>query len=181
MKLNAIIEIPKKSDVKYEFNRETKQIEVDRVLYGSMSYPQNYGFLKEALDYDGDELDMLIIANHSFLPGVVVPVRLLGAMEMIDSGETDTKLIGVIDCDPRFEEYKTLENVPKHLLKEIEDFFANYKNLQNKKVEVLGFKDYNWAVKEYNECVKLMNKYKDVPKAEFIKIMQKEHPEKYKK
>ncbi len=179
MKLTATIEIPKNSNIKYEYDRFTGDISVDRILYGAMYYPQNYGFLKEALDWDGDELDILVIADHSFLPGTKVPCRVLGAMEMVDGGETDTKLIGVIDCDPRFAHMQTFKDIPEHLLKEIKDFFSNYKNLQNKKVVISGFKDEKWAMKEYEHCVELMNKYKDMPKDEFIKKMKKEHPEKY--
>lgn len=179
MKLNVTIEIPKNSDIKYEYDRKTNQIIVDRILYGSMSYPQNYGFIREALDWDGDELDILVIANHSFMPGVVVPCRILGAMEMVDSGETDTKLIGVIDCDPRFNHINELSDVPEHLLKEIQDFFENYKNLQNKKVIINGFKNKDWAIQEYKHCVELMNKYSNLEKDEFIKKMKNEHPEKY--
>lgn len=179
MKLEAIIEIPKESNVKYEYDRQTGAIKVDRILYGSEVYPQNYGFIPEALDWDGDELDILIIAGQSFQPGVRVPARIIGAMEMIDSGETDTKLIGVIDCDPRYSNINQLKDVPEHLLKEIQNFFQNYKILQNKKVIVKGFRDEEWAVKEYQECVQLMNQYGKLPSEEFVEQMKKLHPEKY--
>lgn len=177
--LNVTVEIPKGSKVKYEYNRANKEISVDRILYGSSGYPQNYGFLKEALDWDGDELDCLVIADQSIGTGIVVPTRIIGAMEMIDDGETDTKLIGVIDCDPRYSHIKSLKNLNQHLLLEIKDFFENYKNLQHKKVIVRGFKDQTWAVKEYKECVSLMNTYGQLPKDEFIKKMKKAHPNKY--
>lgn len=179
MKLNVTIEIPKKSNVKYEYDRKTKQILVDRILFGTEVYPQNYGFIKEALDWDGDELDALVISDHSFMPGVVVPVRVIGAMEMIDDGETDTKLITVIDCDPRFKNINKLSDVSEHTLKEIQNFFETYKLLQNKKVVIKGFKDEIWAEKEYLECVQLMSKFGTMEKDEFIAQMKKEHPEKY--
>lgn len=177
--LNAIIEIPKNSKIKYEYNRETGQIVVDRILYGSSGYPLNYGFIKEALDWDGDELDVLIIADQEFIPGTIVPVRVLGAMEMIDGGETDTKLLGVIDCDVRYKDINNLDDVNKHLLLEIKDFFENYKNLQKKEVIIKGFKDQKWAVKEYEECCKLMQEYGSMDKKEFIKLMKKKYPKKY--
>lgn len=177
--INVTIEIPKKTNVKYEYDRKTKEVCVDRILFGTNVYPQNYGFIKEALDYDGDELDCLVIADQSFSCGIKVPTRILGAMEMIDDGETDTKLIGVIDCDPRYASYKTLNDVPNHCLKEIKDFFQNYKNLQNKKVIVKDFKSTKWAEKEYDTCVKLMKKYGSLEKDEFIAKMHKLHPEKY--
>lgn len=179
MKVNVIIEIPKKSNVKYEYDRTTKAIKVDRILYGSEVYPQNYGFLADALDWDGDELDIFVIADQTFMPGVHVPTRIIGAMEMIDSGETDTKLIGVIDCDPRYSHIKTLSDLNEHTLKEISNFFQNYKILQNKTVVVKGFKDVDWAIAEYNECKQLMNEYGQMDKDEFIALMKNKHPEKY--
>lgn len=180
MKINVTIEIPKNSKIKYEYDRKTKELNVDRILYGPSSYPLNYGFIKEALDWDGDELDALIIADQSFVPGCNVPVRVLGAMEMIDGGETDTKLITVIDVDPRYDHLKSIKDVPKHILLEIEDFFSTYKNLQKKTVVIKGFKDIAWAEKEYQECVELMNKYGSMDKKAFVKKMMKEHPNKYK-
>lgn len=181
MKLNVTIEIPKNSQVKYEYDRKSKQILVDRILYGSMAYPHNYGFIKEALDYDGDELDVLVFADQAFQPGIVVPTRIVGAMEMIDGGETDTKLLAVIDVDPRYNHINTFKDVPQHWLDEIKDFFENYKNLQKKKVQILGFQDEMWARKEINECIELMQKYGSMPKDEFIELMKKERPEKYSK
>lgn len=181
MKLNVTIEIPKNSKIKYEYNRQTKQISVDRILYGPSAYPMNYGFIKEALDWDGDELDALVISDQEFLPGILVPVRVIGAMEMIDSGETDTKLITVIDCDPRYSHINDLKDINQHILKEVQDFFETYKNLQNKKVIIKGFKNKDWAIKEYEECKSLMTKFGTMDKKEFVSKMMKEHPEKYSK
>lgn len=115
------------------------------------------------------------------MPGIKVPVRILGAMEMVDNGEADTKLITVIDCDKRYEHMIKLSDIPEHLLKEIQNFFEQYKQLQNKKVEVIGFRDINWALKEYEECKKMMDEFGHLPKDEFIRIMKIEHPEKYSK
>lgn len=179
IKLITTIEIPKFSKIKYEYNRVDGSINVDRILYGSSGYPQNYGFIKDALDWDGDELDVLVIADQSFQTAVNVPTRIIGAMEMIDGGETDTKLIGVIDCDPRYETFNKLSDIPKHWLDEIQDFFQTYKNLQKKTVVIKGFRDEKWAEKELNECRDLMKKYGKMDKDEFIKKMKIEHPEKY--
>ena len=90
-----------------------------------------------------------------------------------------TKLIGVIDCDPRYSHINSINDINEHLLKEISIFFQNYKILQNKKVVVKGFKEKAWAINEYNECVELMKKYGQLPKEEFIEKMKKEHPDKY--
>lgn len=179
LKLDITIEIPKGSNIKYEYDRKTGQVIVDRILYGSDHYPQNYGFVGNALDWDGDELDCLVIADQSFACGVSVPTRVVGAMEMIDDGETDTKLIGVIACDPRYNHIKTLKDVTPHLLDEMKTFFETYKILQKKKVVIRGFRDLEWAQKEYEECVALMQKYGKEPKDAFVRKMRKLHPEKY--
>ncbi len=178
MKKDVIIEIPKNSKIKYEIENGT--IKIDRILSGSNTYPQNYGFFENTLDWDGDPLDALVISNDSFLPGVIVPVRVLGAMKMIDNGETDTKLITVIDVDKRFENIKSLKDVSKHILDEIQDFFQNYKNLENKFVEVMGFEDIEFATKEFKETQELYNKYKEMDKKEFIEKMKNLYPKKYK-
>lgn len=179
MKINIIVEIPKNSQIKYEYDRMTGKILVNRILYGSNIYPMNYGFIEGALDWDGDELDALIISDQPFIPGAIVPVRVIGAMEMIDDSETDTKLITVIDCDPKYDFIKNLNDVPEHWLKQVKDFFENYKNLQNKKVLIKGFQGIEWATNEYHECVELMNKYGKLSKDDFITKMKKEHPNKY--
>lgn len=181
LKLNATIEIPKNSKIKYEYNRKSNTIAVDRILYGASAYPMNYGFIKNTLDWDGDELDVLIIADQEFIPGIEVPIRVVGAMEMIDGGETDTKLLGVIDCDVRYNHINKLADVNAHMLLEIKDFFENYKNLQSKKVLIKGFQDKDWAEKEYHECVELRKKYGELDNKEFIALMKKKHPEKYSK
>ncbi len=177
-KEKIIIEIPKGSNVKYEI--EDGKVKVDRILFGSMVYPLNYGFFENTLDWDGDPLDALVFADHSFLPGSEVPIRILGAMKMIDGGETDTKIISVIDVDPRYEHVKTIKDLGEHRLNEIKDFFVNYKNLQKKEVEVSGFEDLEYALQELKETRELFEKYSNLDKDEFIKKMMKEHPEKYK-
>lgn len=177
MKLEAIIEIPKGSNIKYEI--EDGVVKVDRILYGANIYPMNYGFFANTLDWDGDPLDAMIIADQSFAPGSHVPVRVLGAMKMIDGGETDTKLITVIDVDPRFDHIQTLEDVPSHSLAELKDFFENYKNLQKKSVKINGFEGVEYAKSEYKETQELHRKYADMDSNDFIKKMMKLHPDKY--
>lgn len=178
MKINAIIEIPKNSNIKYEI--ENEKIYVDRILYGAMKYPLNYGFFENTRDWDGDPLDVLIIADQGFLPGTYVPIRILGAMKMIDGGETDTKIIGVIDVDPRYEHLKEFNDIPKHLLKELKDFFENYKNLQKRKCVIEGFEGLDFAINEYNETADLFKKYGNLTKEDFIKKMKIDYEEKYK-
>ncbi len=179
MKKNVIIEIPMGSNIKYEI--EDGKIKVDRILYGAMNYPANYGFFENTLDWDGDPLDAMVIAGHSFQPGVKVPIRILGAMKMIDGDETDTKIIGVIDVDPRFQNIKSLKDVEQHILDEYQDFFENYKNLQGKKVKINGFEGFEYAVQELEETKDLFKKYGSMDKNEFIAKMKIKHPDKYTK
>lgn len=177
MKENVIIEISKGSNIKYEI--ENGKIKVDRILYGSMTYPLNYGFFEKTLDWDGDPLDVLVLADQEFMPGVEVPIRIIGAVKMIDNGETDTKILGVIDVDPRYSHINKLKDINKNTLNEIKDFFENYKNLQNKTVKINGFEDSEYAIKELKETQELFKKYNSLNKEDFISRMKIKHPGKY--
>ena len=181
MEKEIIIEIGKHSDIKYEYDPYKKYIKVDRVLFGTEVYPQNYGFFPNTLDWDGDPLDSLVIANHSFMPGSHLEARILGAMEMIDGGETDTKIISVFSGDPRLNHIKSIKDLPKYTLDEISNFFSNYKKLQGKEVVVKGFVGLKESKEVLKECENLYKEYFDkMTKKEFIAKMMKEHPEKYK-
>lgn len=174
------IEIPKGSNIKYEFDRADGQIHVDRILRGDFVYPANYGFIPNALDWDGDELDVLVYSPEKFIPGVVLNARIIGAMKMIDSGETDTKLIAVHADDYRLDSINKLEELPEPFLKDVETFFNNYKNWKKPgSTKVTGFEGIEWALEELDECTHLMNEYGKMPKKEFVAKMMKEHPEKY--
>ncbi|MCU4117163.1 inorganic diphosphatase [Mycoplasma zalophi] len=174
------IEIPKGSKIKYEYNRKTQKIAVDRILRGDFTYPANYGYITEALDWDGDELDVLVYSQETFMPGVSLEARVIGAMKMIDGGETDTKLIAVHADDYRLDHITKLADLDQMWLQSVENFFTTYKNFKGKGVtSVKGFEDEVWAEKEYLECVELMEKYGSMDKDEFIEKMKKEHPEKY--
>ncbi|WP_412031403.1 inorganic diphosphatase [Metamycoplasma buccale] len=174
------IEIAKDSKIKYEFNRETRKIKVDRILRGDFKYPANYGYISEALDWDGDELDVLVYSSETFLPGTSLNARVIGAMKMIDSGETDTKLIAVHADDYRLDHIKNLKDIDQMWLVSVKNFFSTYKEFKGKNItQVTGFENIEWAENEYLECCELMKKYGSLPKEEFIKKMKKEHPEKY--
>lgn len=180
--LTVNIEIPKGSKIKYEYDRKKDKIVVDRILRDKFVYPANYGYISEALDWDGDELDVLVYSQEKFIPGCSLEARIIGAMKMIDDGETDTKLIAVHADDYRLNEFKTINDLPKKWIVEVETFFTTYKNWKRPGItQVSGFEDQEWASNEYKECVELMNKYGSMPKEEFIEKMQKLHPEKYKK
>ncbi|VEU59125.1 inorganic diphosphatase [Mesomycoplasma neurolyticum] len=175
------IEIPRGSNIKYEYDRERNQIVVDRILRDGFRYPANYGSLREALDWDGDELDVLVYSSESFQTGTALNARIIGAMKMIDDGETDTKLIAVHNDDYRLENINKLEDLPKWWLTEVEIFFSTYKNWKRPNItSVNGFENTEWALKEYQECVELMDKYGAMPKKDFIKLMKEKHPDKYK-
>lgn len=153
----AIIEIPMGTKNKYEINKLNGKIKLDRVLYSSLSYPGEYGFIDGTLSEDGDPLDILIICSEPTFPGCTVDARVLGYLEVIDNNEKDEKVIAVVDKDPRFNEYKEIESVPEHILIEIKDFFQNYKNLQNIKVQTKSFH----SKKEAIQLIALAQKRKE--------------------
>ena len=154
----AIIEIPLGSKNKYELDHKTGRIKLDRVLYASMMYPAEYGIIEDTLAPDGDALDILVICSDATFPGCIVPARVLGYLDMTDNGMTDYKLISVVDCDPRYDHYQTLDDVNPFILKEIANFFSNYKVLQNVKVEIGNFHSKEEAIKIIEECKKAYNK-----------------------
>ncbi|AHI53659.1 inorganic pyrophosphatase [Spiroplasma sabaudiense Ar-1343] len=157
--IEMIVEIPKGSSNKYEYDVNTGKIALDRVLYGANFYPGEYGFIQNTLDWDGDPLDVISLVTYPTLPGVAVNIRILGSIKMIDNGEIDTKLFGVFHDDPRFDTYKNLEDVPQHLRDEIENFFLQYKALQKKSVRIDGWGDLNHALNEIKECKERFKKY----------------------
>ncbi|ARU92045.1 inorganic pyrophosphatase [Spiroplasma clarkii] len=159
--MEMIVEIPKGSSNKYEYDIKSGTIALDRVLYGANFYPGEYGFIDETLDWDGDPLDVISLVTYPTLPGVRVNVRLLGTIRMIDAGEIDTKLFGVFADDPRFASYQKLSDVPQHLKDEIENFFLQYKALQKKEVRIEGWGDVKEAAHEIEECQARFVEYKD--------------------
>ena len=150
--VNALIEIPLGSKNKYELDEKTGRIVLDRVLYAAMIYPAEYGIIEQTLAPDGDPLDILVVCSEPTFPGCMVPARVLGYLEMTDNGKTDYKLISVVDCDPRYDDIHELKDLPSFVLKEIANFFANYKVLQNVPVEVGEYYGKEEAVRIIAEC-----------------------------
>ena len=150
--VNALIEIPLGSKNKYELDEKTGRITLDRVLYASMIYPAEYGIVEHTLAPDGDPLDILVVCSEPTFPGCIVPARVLGYLEMLDNGKLDYKLISVVDCDPRYDDIHELKDLPSFMLKEIANFFANYKVLQNVPVEVGDYHTKDEAVRIIAEC-----------------------------
>ena len=140
--LNVTIEIPKGTRNKYEVDHETGRIVLDRVLFTAMAYPTDYGFIDDTLGEDGDPLDALVLVPPRLFPGVVVRMRPVAAFIMVDEHGPDAKILGVLAGDPRWDHIQDLADVPKHVLDEIEHFFAHYKELEpGKHSETEGWRD----------------------------------------
>ncbi|CZE51304.1 inorganic diphosphatase [Campylobacter geochelonis] len=156
-KINAVIEIPYGSNIKYEVDKESGAIFVDRVLYSAMFYPANYGFVPNTLANDGDPADILVLNEYPLQAGSVIPCRLIGVLVMEDEAGMDEKLLAVpvTKIDPRYESIKTLEDLPKITLDKIKNFFETYKMLEpNKWVKVKEFGDITTAQNILEEAIK---------------------------
>ena len=132
----VVIEVPKGSKNKYEIDKDTGLLFLDRVLHSAVHYPADYGFIPQTLCGDGDALDVLVLCQVPLVPGCVVMARAVGVLNMTDDKGVDVKIIAVCVNDPVFSDYQKLEDVPKHMLREIEQFFNDYKILEGKGVEV---------------------------------------------
>lgn len=153
--MNVIIEIPKGSKNKYEIDKETGLIALDRAMHTAQDYPFDYGFVPKSLWEDDDALDVLVLTTYPLASGILVRVRPVAVMEMIDDGESDNKIIGVPIDDPRWDEVQDIGDINKHTLKEIEHFFSTYKKVQEKEVDVRGFKDKAAAQADFEKSLKL--------------------------
>ena len=150
--VDALIEIPLGSKNKYEIDEKSGKIRLDRVLYASMIYPAEYGIVEHTLAPDGDPLDILVISSEPTFAGCTVPARVLGYLDLIDNAKTDYKLISVVACDPRYDDIHSLSDLSSFVLKEIANFFANYKVLQNVKVEVGDYHGREEALEIIRTC-----------------------------
>jgi inorganic pyrophosphatase len=137
--VNGVIEIPKGSRAKYEVDKESGLIKLDRVIYASMYYPLNYGFIPQTLGEDNDPLDIVVLTQVSVVPLCLIPSKVIGVMQMIDRGEADEKIIAVAEQDPSVSHIDNVDDLPDHLLSELRHFFENYKTLENKKVVINEF------------------------------------------
>ena len=143
--LVAFIEIPRGSRNKYEFDEATGQIRLDRVLFSSVHYPTDYGFIPDTLAEDGDHLDILVLMQEPTFPGCVIEARPIGGLDMADEKGSDFKVLAVPVGDPRYQHVTDLSHLGDHWLREIETFFATYKLLEPKQTEVLGWHDAAFA------------------------------------
>ena len=132
----AVIEIPKGSKQKYELDKKTGLLILDRILYTSTHYPANYGFIPHTLADDGDPLDVLVLCSESLLPLSLVKVYPIGVITMNDNGKNDEKIIAIPFTDPNYNSYKTIADLPKHVFDEMQHFFSVYKQLEGKNTAV---------------------------------------------
>ncbi|HAN46481.1 MAG TPA: inorganic pyrophosphatase [Cyanobacteria bacterium UBA8156] len=137
--LNVLVEIPGGSKNKYEFDKDLNAFALDRVLYASVRYPADYGFIPNTLADDGDPLDGLVLMDEPTFPGCVIAARPIGMLMMVDGGDRDEKILCVPDKDPRYAQVKNISDVAPHRLDEIAEFFRTYKNLEKKAVEINGW------------------------------------------
>ena len=160
---DVLVEIPRGSRNKYEYDFELKRMRFDRMLFSSMMYPADYGFIPETLALDGDPLDVLILVTKPTFPGCVIEVKPFGVFHMADDKGPDEKVICVPVSDPIWNKLNDLDDINPHLLKEIEHFFQVYKDLENKTVDVEGWGDVKEAQRIISECVKRFDDIENKP------------------
>lgn len=156
--INAIVECPRGTKNKYEIDKETGLIKLDRAMKTSQDYPFDYGFVPQTLWEDNDPLDVIILTTYSLSPGILVEARPVGLMKMIDCGEGDDKIIAVPSNDPRWDNVVDINDINPHTLKEIRHFFETYKAIENKKVEVKGFQNKKKALAAIQKGLQLYRK-----------------------
>ena len=151
--INVLVEIPAGSKNKYEFDKDMQAFILDRVLFASVQYPYDYGFIPNTLADDGDPLDGMVMMDQPTFPGCVIAARPIGMLEMIDGGDRDEKILCVPAEDPRYAGVKTLADVAPHRLDEVAEFFRTYKNLEKKVTEILGWKDADQVAALVKQCI----------------------------
>ncbi len=151
--VSGIIEIPKASRAKYELDKDSGMLKLDRVLYSSMYYPANYGFIPQTYCDDGDPLDILVLSNITIQPLCIVRAKVIGVMQMLDGGEADDKIIAMAADDISVSHINDISQLPIHYLNEIKSFFEDYKKLENKTVKVEEFLGKDVAIDIINQAM----------------------------
>lgn len=151
-RIYAVVECPKGTENKYQYDISKKAFVLDRVLFSAVHYPGDYGFIPQTFDEDGDPLDILVLVTNPTFPGCIITVRPIGVLRMEDQSLRDDKVLAVPVGDPRFNEYHSLNNPPEHILREIAYMFATYKGPEGKEVKVQGWGDAEGAREIIEEC-----------------------------
>ena len=149
----AVIEIPKGSKIKYELDKETGLLRMDRILYTSTHYPANYGFIPRTYADDGDPLDVLVLCSETLNPLSLVQCRPIGVILMLDNGANDEKIICIPVNDPNYNVYTDIANLPKHVFDEMSHFFTVYKQLEDKDTVIDDVRDANAAIEIVQNCI----------------------------
>lgn len=157
--IEVIIEIPQGGKVKYELDKDSGMLRVDRMLYSSVVYPANYGFIPQSYADDEDPLDVLVLAQEPVEPLCLLRARPIGLMSMVDEGQEDAKVICIHVDDPAFNDYYDISDLPEHRLRELHQFFQDYKKLEEKEVLVKDFSDANVA---RETVLRSMEQYKEM-------------------
>jgi inorganic pyrophosphatase len=149
----VVVEIPRGSRNKYEYDSDAGFLKLDRVIFSSLHYPGDYGFIPRTLKADGDPLAVLVITNEPTFSGCVIEARPLGVFRLLDKGEYDPKILAVPHTDPLFSEYHNLADVPRHFLEEAAHFFSVYKDLEMAEVEAKGWEGQDAAYEEIRQAI----------------------------
>lgn len=150
--IEVVVEVPKGSRNKYEYDRKSGKIKLDRVLFSAVHYPADYGFALNTLAEDGDEVDVLVLIEEPTFPGCLIEARPIGLLEMWDEKGRDNKVLAVPVRDPRWSAHHDIRELPPHLLTEIENFFLTYKKLEAKEVRSEGWRDSQEAISYLKAC-----------------------------
>lgn len=151
--VTAVVEIPSGSRNKYELDKESGLIRLDRVLYSAVHYPGDYGFIPRTLAEDNDPCDVLVLLNEPTFPGCQIDARPIGVLKMLDRGDPDDKVLAVPSNDPFYGEYFDIADIPQHYLKEVEHFFRIYKDLEGKRVQTVGWGKSDVAMQVITESI----------------------------
>ena len=153
--VTALIEISQGSRTKYEIDKKTGLLKLDRIIYSSFHYPVNYGFIPQTLGLDNDPLDILVISSQSIQPLCLVEATVIGNMQMIDTGDKDDKIIAVAAKDPSVNHIKDVNELPRHFFNELKNYFEQYKVLENKQVQIDNFQNKEEAFLVITEAIDL--------------------------